>query len=61
MCRDTTRFVMELLLPVLDDRGLEGWLRRPRAQYGDLTPQQLLEAGDDEAVLALAMALVHGV
>lgn len=59
MHRDTTRYVVALLLPVLDDRGVEGWLHRPRPQYGDRTPLQLLDEGDDDAVVALALDLVR--
>jgi hypothetical protein len=59
MCRDTTRYVVELLLPVLDDVGVEGWLRRPRPQFGDRTPQQLLAAGADDAVISMALDLVR--
>jgi uncharacterized protein (DUF2384 family) len=57
MSTDTTRRVVELLLPVLDDDGVQGWLRRPRHQLGDRSPQELLDEGQDDAVLALALAL----
>ena len=59
MCRTPPGSWCELLLPVLDDRGVQGRLQRPRAQFGALTPQQLLEAGDDDAVISLAMDLVR--
>jgi len=59
MCRDATRFVRELLLPVLDDQGVQGWLNRPRARYDQLTPQQMLDAGDEDAVVGLALDLVR--
>ncbi len=59
MHRDTAHYVVELLLPVLDDVGVEGWLRRPRPQLGYRTPQQLLAAGDDDAVIALALDLLR--
>lgn len=59
MHRDTTRYLTQLLLPVLDDVGVEGWLHRPRGQYGDLTPLELLESGDDDLVVALALELVR--
>ncbi len=57
MSTDTTRRVVELLLPVLDDCGVSGWLARPRHQLGDRTPQELLDEGEDDTVLALALAL----
>lgn len=57
MSSESTRRVVELLLPVLDDDGVRGWLERPRHQLGDRTPQELLDEGDDDAVLALALAL----
>ncbi|MFN8169014.1 MAG: antitoxin Xre/MbcA/ParS toxin-binding domain-containing protein [Candidatus Nanopelagicales bacterium] len=61
MHRDTERYVVALLLPVLDDRGVEGWLHRPRHQLGDRTPLELLAAGDEDVVIALALDLVHTV
>ena len=60
MSSDTTRRVVELLLPVLDDDGVRGWLNRPRHQLGDRSPQQLLADGQDDTVLAMALALRHG-
>lgn len=57
MNTESTRRVVELLLPVLDDDGVRGWLDRPRHQLGDRTPQELLDEGDDHTVLALALAL----
>lgn len=57
MVNDKARYVVALLLPVLDDLGVEGWLNRPRHQLGDRTPRQLLDEGHDAAVLALALAL----
>ena len=57
MSTDTSHRVVALLLPVLDDVGVEGWLNRPRRQLGDLTPRQLLDQGHDAEVLALALAL----
>jgi len=59
MSSDTTRRVVELLLPVLDDDGVQGWLNRPRHQLGDRTPKQLLAEGQDDTVLAMALALRH--
>lgn len=57
MSTESTRRVVELLLPVLDDDGVQGWLRRPRHQLGDRSPQELLDEGEDRTVLALALAL----
>jgi uncharacterized protein (DUF2384 family) len=57
MSTDTTRRVVELLLPVLDDHGVEGWLHRPRHQLGDRSPQELLDDGEEDTVLAMALAL----
>jgi hypothetical protein len=57
MSTDTRHRVVTLLLPVLDDVGVEGWLNRRRRQLGDRTPQQLLDQGQDAVVLALALAL----
>ncbi len=57
MSSESTRRVVELLLPVLDDAGVRAWLERPRHQLGDRTPRELLDEGDDDAVLALALAL----
>jgi len=57
MSTDTTRRVVALMQPVLDDVGAEGWLDRPRRQLGDLTPRQLLDLGQDTDVPALALAL----
>ena len=59
MSTETTRRVVELLLPVLDDRGVAGWLNRPRHQLGDRSPQELLDEGEDDTVLAMALALRH--
>lgn len=61
MSTSTTQRVVALLLPVLDDIGVEGWMNRPRRQYGDRTPRQLLAQGRDVEVLRLAMALVGSV
>ena len=60
MTTSTTRRVVELLLPVLDDHGVEGWLKRPRHQLGDRSPQELLALGEDDTVLAMALALHRG-
>jgi hypothetical protein len=57
MSTQTIHRVVALLLPVLDDVGVEGWLDRPRQQLGDRTPRQLLDQGEDADVLALALAL----
>jgi hypothetical protein len=57
MATDAMGRVVELLLPVLDDDGVAGWLNRPRGELGDRSPQQLLAAGDDDVVLAMAIAL----
>lgn len=57
MSSESTRRVVALLLPVLDDHGVRGWLERPRHQLGDRTPQELLDEGDDATVLAMALAL----
>lgn len=57
MSTESTRRVVELLLPVLDDRGVAGWLERPRGRLGGRTPQELLDDGDDDTVLAMALAL----
>ena len=39
------------------DDGVEGWLKRPRHQLGDRSPQELLDDGEDDTVLAMALAL----
>ena len=57
MSTDTTRRVVALLLPVLDDAGVAGWLDRPRHQFGDRTPRQLLDQGQDTDVLVMALSL----
>jgi hypothetical protein len=57
--RDTAHYLTQLLLPVLDDRGVEGWLHRPRPQYGDLTPLQMIDAGEDDLAVSLALDLVR--
>ena len=60
MSTDTTHRVVALLLPVLDDHGVQGWLTRPRHRLGDRSPQELLDEGEDDAVLAMALALRRG-
>lgn len=57
MATDAMGRVVELLLPVLDDDGVAGWLARRRSELGDRSPQELLAAGDDDVVLAMAIAL----
>lgn len=59
MSRSTAQRVVALLLPVLDDVGVDGWMNRPRHQFGDQTPRQLLAEGRDVDVLRLALALVR--
>jgi hypothetical protein len=59
MRTSTTQRVVHLLLPVLDDVGVEGWMDRPRHQYGYRTPRQLLAQGRDVDVLRLALALLR--
>ena len=61
MRTSTTQRVVALLLPVLDDVGVEGWMNRPRHQYDDRTPRQLLAQGRDVDVLTLALALLRSV
>jgi hypothetical protein len=59
MSTSTAQRVVAMLLPVLDDVGVEGWLDRPRQQFDHRTPRQLLADGRDVDVLTLAMRLLR--
>lgn len=59
MATSTSQRVVAMLLPVLDDVGVEGWMDRPRGQFDHRTPRQLLAEGRDVDVLALALRLLR--
>jgi uncharacterized protein (DUF2384 family) len=43
-----------------DERALQEWLHRPDPQLGDMTPQQVIDAGQPEAVAFIIEEALQG-
>ena len=43
-----------------NEKALQEWLHRPDPQLGDMTPQQVIDAGQPEAVAFIIEAALEG-